>query len=231
MTRGILIIGNESPVVHAMLTEARSRVQVVGAAIVPDRFAGLAPAAASQAKPAEGPKYTEGLMVWNPSSPVSARALVVGAENRLGRIDEAILVCTPPPIRRRADELVPAEIDFLVDDLIKGWFLVSRELAIVFRTRKAGTLAFVLAENIASSQKDETPDLFGVSVAASFRAFSQSMLAASFREPYRVQAFSNAEAGDDAGFASFVFKVLDEGAKKDSGKWHKYGRSGIFGLM
>jgi len=229
-----------------MLTEARSRVQIVAAAIVPDRFAGSGLAASSAAsasvastqakqtigtKPGESPKYTEALMPWNPSSPVSARSLVVGAENRLGRIDEAILVCTPPPIRRRADELVPAEIDFLVDDLIKGWFLVARELAIVFRTRKAGTLAFVLAENIATSQKDETPDLFGVSVAASFRAFSQSTLAASFREPYRVQAFSNTEAGDDAGYASFVFKVLDEGSKKDSGKWHKYGRSGIFGLM
>jgi hypothetical protein len=224
MTRGILIVGNESPTLEAVAASAHARVETIVRATVPSRL-GDVPAPAPSAKAADA------VLAWNPASPVSARTVVIGAENRLGEIDEAVLVCAPPAIRRRADELVPAEIDLLVDDLMKGWFLAARELAVVFRTRKAGTLAFVLSEGGLGGGKDDAPDLFGAAAAAGFRAFAQGMLAASFKEPYRVLAFSAAEAGDDAGFADFVFKTLDEGSKRDAGKWHKYGKGGLFGLL
>ena len=71
----------------------------------------------------------------------------------------------------------------------------------------------------------------GCAVAASFRAFAQGLLAASFKEPYRVAAFSTAEAGDDAAYAEFVFKILDDQSKRGSGKWNKFGKGGLFGLM
>jgi len=149
----------------------------------------------------------------------------------MGKIDEAILVCVPPAIRRRADELVPAEIDILIDDLVKGWFLVVRELAVVFRTRKSGTLTLVLSEGGLGGGKDDAPDLFGCTVAASFRAFAQGLLAASFKEPYRVFAFSTAEAGEDAAFADFIFKTMEDDGKRGAGKWHKFGKGGLFGLL
>jgi hypothetical protein len=236
MTRGILIVANESPVAAAVAAAARARVQTIAVALVPDRLGPAVkashPSEGGPAPKASGPaKGADGAIPWNPASPVSARSLVVGAENRLGRIDEALLVCSPPPMRRRADELVPAQIDALVDDLVKGWFLAARELSLAFRARNAGTLALVLSEAGLGGSKDDVPDLFGSVVAASFRAFAQGLLSSSFRESYRVLAFSSAEAGDDAGFAEFVFKTLDEGAKRDSGKWHKYGKGGLFGLM
>ena len=171
-----------------------------------------------------------GTLEWNPASAISARSLVIGAKNRLGKIDEAILVCSPLAVRRRADELVPAEIDAVVDDLVKGWFLVTRELALEFRARGAGTIAFVLSEGGLGGGKDDAVDLVGSSVAASFRALAQGMLSSSFKEPWRALAFSSSEAGEDAAFASFVFRILDEGGKRDSAKWHKFGKAGLFGL-
>lgn len=234
MTRGILIVANESPAATAVATAARARVQPIVVALVPDR---LDPAVKALHGPESGgaqkpPALSkgDGFLPWNPASPVSARSLVVGATNRLGGIDEALLVCSPPPIRRRADELLPAQIDVLVDDLVKGWFLIGRELALSFRERKKGTLALVLSETGLGGGKDDVPDLFGAAAAASFRAFSQALLASSFTESYRTLAFSSAEVGDDAGFAEFIFKTLDEGNRRDSGKWHKYGKGGIFGL-
>lgn len=223
MTRGILIAGNESPAAAAIAAEAKKRVQIAATATIPNRFA-------DQGESASRPEADEGTLAWNPAGPVSARALVVAAENRLGRIDEAILVCTPPAVRRRPDELSPSEIDTLLDDLVKGWFFLVRELALVFRARKAGTLALVLSEAGLGGGKEDATDLVGSSIAASFRAFAQGLLASSFAEPYRVLAFSSADAGDDAAFAAFVFKIMDDANKKDSGKWHKYGRSGLFGL-
>ncbi len=243
MTRGILIAGNESPAAAAIAAEARKRVQFAATAFIPNRFGGAAAyEAASQragreataesvAEAADGkPDPARGELAWNPAGPISSRALVVAAENRLGKIDEAILVCSPPVLRRRADELAPAEIDAVVDDLVKGWFFLVRELALSFRARKAGKLALVLSEAETGNRKEEGVDLVGASIAASFRSFAQGLLAASFAEPYRVLAFSTAEAGEDAAFAAFVFKILDEDNKKDAGKWHKYGRGGLFGL-
>lgn len=226
MTRGILIVGNESPTFSAVADAAHARVESIAKAVAPSRLGG-APSSAAQT----AVRNPDAVLPWNPSSAVSARALVVGAENRLKRIDEAVLVCAPPAIRRRADELVPAEIDVLVDDLVKGWFLVARELAVVFRTRKAGTLALALSEGGLGGGKEDAPDLFGCAVAAAFRAFAQGLLAASFREPYRVLAFSVAEAGVDAAFADFAFKILDEANARDAGKWHKFGKGGLFGLL
>jgi NAD(P)-dependent dehydrogenase (short-subunit alcohol dehydrogenase family) len=227
MTRGILIAGNESPSSAAIAAEAKKRVKVAATAFIPNRFGGEPVDSVSAVRT---PLPEDAALVWNPAGPVSSRALVVAAENRLGRIDEAILVCTPPALRRRADELAPAEIDALVDDLVKGWFFLVRELALVFRPRKAGTLALVLSEAGLGGAKEEATDLVGASIAASYRAFAQGLLASSFAEPYRVLAFSSSEAGDDEAFAAFVFKILDEANKRDSGKWHKYGRGGLFGL-
>jgi len=222
MTRGILVVGNESPAFSAVAASAHARVETIVKAVLPSRSSSVqAPAGAGK-----GPDL---VLPWNPSSSVSARTLVVGAENRLGRIDEAVLVCSPSPIRRRADELVPAEIDQLVDDMVKGWFLVARELAVVFRTRKAGTLALVLAEGGLAGAKEAAPDLFGGAAAAAFRAFAQGLLASSFKEPYRVMGFSCADPADDAGFADYVFKSLDDG--RGAGKWSKYGKGGLFGLL
>jgi hypothetical protein len=226
MTRGILIVGNESPTFDAVVSSAHARVDCIVRASVPNRLKGVSSASAASAG-----KSADTVLPWNPPSPVSARTLIVGAENRMGRIDEAVLVCAPPAIRRRADELVPAETDILVDDLIKGWFLVVRELAVVFRTRKSGTLVLALSEGGLGGGKDDAPDLFGGAVAAAFRAFAQGLLAASFKEPYRVLAFSAAEAGDDVGFGDFIFKTLDDGNKRDAGRWHKYGKGGLFGLI
>jgi hypothetical protein len=225
MTRGILIVGNESPVLNAVAAAARRRVETIVVAAVPNKLGGPTTTAA------QSPKSAEAALPWTPASPVSARTLVIGAENRLGKIDEALLVCAPPSIRRRPDQLVPAEIDMLADDLIKGWFMAARELAVVFRTRKAGTLALALSEAGLGGGKDDAPDLFGAAAAAAFRAFAQGLLAASFKEPYRILGFSASEAGDDDGFAEHIFKVLDENNKRDAGKWHKYGKGGLFGLI
>ena len=66
-----------------------------------DRYAlALMPsrAAASEAEdeaPFAKPFPARVLLDWNPPSAISARALILAAENHIGRVDEAILVCDP----------------------------------------------------------------------------------------------------------------------------------------
>jgi hypothetical protein len=155
--------------------------------------------------------------------------MVLGAENRMEHIDDAILVCVPPSIRKPPASLAPADIEMLVNDHIKGWFFLVRELASVFKARQAGTLALVLADIEPVSGRDEAADLAAPPAAAAFRAFTQGLLNASFGEPYHILGFSASETGEDAGFASFIFKPIEEANKKDSGKWHRFGKLSLFG--
>jgi hypothetical protein len=144
-------------------------------------------------------------------------------------VDEAILICAPPSVRRLPEDLVPGEIETAVGDHIKGWFFLVRELAALFKAGRRGILSLVLSDiGAAGAGKDETADLLGPAVAAAFRALVQGLITASLAEPYRVLGFSSSEIGEDAAFAAFIFKILEEG-KPNGGRWHKFGRAGFFG--
>jgi hypothetical protein len=223
MERGILIAGNESTLSAAIAAEAGKRVERFCTALIPNHLPD--PVEHHQITPPAANRPGLIPLAWNPGSPISARTLTLAAENHLGQITEAILICTPPAVRKNAADLHPANIEIIVNDYIKGWFFLVKELASVFKARKAGTLALVLT---GGGGRDD-PDLIGPSVSASFHAFAQSLMASSPNEPYDVYAFSippgtygNADAGDDTNVGAFVFKTLED-SKRNSGKWHKFG--------
>ncbi|MDR1618925.1 MAG: hypothetical protein LBS06_07775 [Treponema sp.] len=237
MTRGILIAGNESSLLAAIGAEAAKRVDRYAEASVPNRLSGAPSAVPPPPRSTEGGASFDGKgssgprigVEWNTGSPLSARTVVLAAENRLARINEAILVCTPPPVRRKMAELKPVDMEIMVNDHIRGWFYLARELASVFRARQAGTLALVYSGIASGGGKDETVDLLGPAAAAAFRAFTQSLLAASHQESYLTMGFSSSEPGEEKNFAAFIFKLLDEGNRKNNGRLHKFGRFNLFG--
>jgi hypothetical protein len=243
MTRGILLAGMESPLAQALGAEAARRVERYAAALIPGK----------PASPAEGPEGAAGASAppsavipldWNPASPISARSLVLAAENRLEHIDLAILVCAPPALRRPPEQLAPAEIEYAVNAYIKGWFFLVRELTASFAARRegspAGSLVMALADRSAGAEGGENPDLLGPPVAAAFRALAQGLLTAAARSrqskqaglwqtgPWQAFAFSS-DLAEDRDFAAFIFKTLFEGGRGAAGKWHKYGKFPFFG--
>ena len=228
MTRGILIAGNESTLSQAIAAEAAKRVEHYAAAMIPGRLSGPPQLPSAQI---DGQALSELAAVsiqWNPGSPISARSLVLAAESRMEQINEAILVCAPPPIRRPVAELSLTDIEVMVNDHIKGWFFLARELSALFRARRTGTLALVYSDSGPGGGKDDPADILGPPAQASFQAFTRSLLAAAYGEPYLTTGFSCSEAGTETGFASFVFKVLDDGNPRNNGKLHKYGRLNLF---
>ena len=220
MSRGIIIVGNESALLSAVEAEAARRAQQYALALIHNRFTG------AEIPPSALAPSARVLLEWNPGSPISARTLVLAAENRIERIDEAILVCDPPPARCAAADMSFADVEVLASDHVKGWFFLVKELAAAFRARGEGTLALVYPEN---AGKDETADFPGSAALAVFRSFTRSLLASALSEPYVTLGFSGGETGDEAGFAAFIIKQLDEASRRSSGKLHKYGgKLGIF---
>jgi hypothetical protein len=222
MSRGIFIAGNESAISRAVEAETVKRVEHYAAAFIPNRLTAGMPK--SSAKTEEARLSLD----WNPSSPISARTLVLAAENRLDRIDEAILICSPPSVYSAAGELPLADVEILINDHIKGWFFLIKELAVVFSERRCGTLALCYSDLALSQGKDDAADLLGPSALASFRALTHGLLSAARNEPYVTIGFSCSDVGNENGFASLIYKCMEEGSKRSSGKLHKYGKFAFF---
>jgi len=221
MTRGIFIAGNESAISRAIEAEACNRVEQFAAAFIPNRLSGAVKNSAQ-----EVPKRLP--LEWNPSSPISARTLVLAAENRLEHIDEAILICSPPSVRSKASDLSFSDVEIMLNDHIKGWFFLVKELASVFNNRRRGTLVLVYPDIPPVQSRDEASDLLGQPALASFRAMTQGLLSSAHNEAYITMAFSASDAGNEAAFASFLYKTLDETSKRSNGKLHKFGKFNLF---
>jgi hypothetical protein len=227
MNRGLLIAGNESTLSAAIAAEALKQFEAFCAALVPNRL----PYPLESRPPGAGPGVAAargGLIPldWNPGSPVSARSLVLAAGNELGRIDQAVLVCVPPAVRKNAEDLNSANIEIIVNDYIKGWFFLAKELAAIFSAQGSGALALALSDTAGGGDRDGA-DLMGPSVSASFRAFAQALMESSREGSYDVFGFSvpaDSFAGSDGGdnVGAFVFKTMEEG-RRNRGKWHKFG--------
>jgi hypothetical protein len=225
MTRGIFIAGNESALSRALEAEAEKRVDRFAAALIPNRLTGAF--SAGVVKSSAGANDKRLYLDWNPSSPISARTLILAAENRLDRVDEAILVCSPPSVRCKAGDLPLADVEILVNDHIKGWYFLVKELSAVFSSRKSGVLSLVY-HDVPAAKKDDAADILGPSALAFFRALTQGLLAAAHNEPYVTVGFACSDAGNEEAFSSFVFKSLDEVNTRNSGKLHKFGKLNFF---
>ena len=230
MTRGILIAGNESSLLSAIGAEVLKRVESYASSVIPNRFplpesTGGRPANTETAKEAPSPAIP---LAWNPASPISARTMVLAADNRLGQINDAILICMPPAVYKTTEDLLPEEIDILLNDHIKGWFYLIRELTQYFRRAGGGALSLVAPEPSTGSSKNAQTDILGPSAAASFHAFTQGIITSSANANFRVMGFSGYEAGAENDFASWLAKIIDEGSIKNSGRWHRYSKIGFF---
>ena len=221
MTRGIFIAGNESALCRAIEAETVKRAEQYTAAIIPNRFSEMI-------KETDSVNEKRILIDWNPSSPISARALVLAAENRLEQIDEAILICSPPGIRSNPSGLPFSAVEILINDHVKGWFYLVKELSAIFKNRKRGTLALVYPDINSGSAKDDTADLLGPSALASFRAFTASLLASAHSEDYTTVGFSTTDSGNESAFAAHIFKNIDELSKRSNGKLFKFGKFSFF---
>lgn len=223
MTRGIFLAGNESALSRAIEAETANRAEQYAVALIPNRFSGTI---SSDTVSRENDKRL--FLEWNPSSPISARTLVIAAENRLEHIDEAILFCSPPSIRCNAAGLPLSDVEIMINDNIKGWFFLVRELAAVFSSRKHGTLALVCQDTGTDSRKDGMTNILGPSALASFRAFMQGLLAAAKNESYITTGFSASAIGKESAFAAFIYKNLDNSSMKSNGKLNKFGELHFF---
>lgn len=156
------------------------------------------------------------LLDWNPCSPISARSLILAAENRNGPVDSGIIVCAAANSAEMRD-FSPAGIDFVVNNHIKSYMFLANELTRGFRAKRGGTLAFVLLEG-------QPPGILTAPVFSAFKSFSASMLAQSNPEYLITMAFSYEEKNIPKinEYAAYILKTIEENKKTNRTGWFKF---------
>ena len=163
-------------------------------------------------------------LAWTAQSPLSARSLVLAAQNRLGSLDAAVLVCSPP-CRFLANLPDTFEIDTAIDMYVKSYMFVTRELLTHFDKKGGGVLAFVMHTGGPTGG-----GLLDKTITAAFAAFAGGLLGTQDAEKtigFSTDIPPGSEQTD--AFAAFIIKLLTSEHKTDRGRWHKFGKLNLFG--
>ncbi len=81
--------------------------------------------------------------IWNRTSPVSAKNLIIKAETVTGQLDEAIVIFDPNTVAQNYQGLEIETFSKADDDLIRGYFYAVSELLSRFLKKNHGHIIFI----------------------------------------------------------------------------------------
>ena len=111
---------------------------------------------------------------WGPSSPVSARNVVLRCVNSFESLDTVIFPCAPEVRRTLLHETPLGELEAVVDRWIRGGLLLLREVLI--RLARQGSGRLVLVHHAPRESPELAPPLEAL-VRSAFRGLASSLLA------------------------------------------------------
>jgi hypothetical protein len=205
----ILIAGAGPELLAALSSEAEKNGKKTAIAPIQDRNGG-------NRFPKDAAGKNAVVLDLNPGSPISVHTAVCAAQNAIGTLDAAIIVCAAPGNAETRD-FSPAGIDALVNNHIKSYMFLSYEMVRLFQKCKSGALALALLEEPSSS-------LLESSVFSAFRSFSTSLLSHPNTEYIRMAAFLCDEKKTTPvnEFAAYIFKTMLENKKLDRSRWFRF---------
>jgi len=163
-------------------------------------------------------------VAWNRRSALSARSVVLHAQNLHGRLEEAIIVFSPVREAVPFHESSIVSIENRTDAEVKGYLFMIREIVSLFQKQRSGRLLLAVRE-------DET-GIRSPLEAMSVGSFVSS--AESLQEFYRNEQLEirlcYSRSTDVAGYAGFILDALDAPRpRRPRAEWMRYAtRGGIF---
>ena len=174
---------------------------------------------------AEGLKGKQSLryIAWNPRSPLSARTVITEAQNSLGVIDEALVVFCADTGKKEFHEMSFADMEKIVDDSVKGFFFLVKEVFAALQRQKKGALCFVHYDG--GVEVLPPPQ---AAASAAFRAFVSSLFTQYQDEAFTLYGYYSSTA-ETRGFARFLAELSGTRTEKTSRRWVKFtGKQGLF---
>jgi hypothetical protein len=161
-------------------------------------------------------------IAWNRRSPLSARTVIMETRNIFKTIDEVIIVFSADTGRKEFHDLSLADIEKTVDEDIKGFSFLTREIFGALQRQKKGILSFVHYDGAA-----EVLAPLQAAASGAFRSFASALFAQYQNEPFTMYGYYSS-AGESGTFAQFLMS-LSSRTEKTARRWVKFsGRSGLF---
>jgi NADP-dependent 3-hydroxy acid dehydrogenase YdfG len=212
----ILLAGTDSALLSELTEEtlsAGSRVAVTSEAVISSQEAG----------DKEQKKTNLYYIAWNPRSPLSARTVVTQALNDLENIDEVLVSFFADSGTKEFHDMSFADMEKIVDDSIKSYFFLVKEIFAALRRQKKGVLCFAHHDGGV-----EVLPPAQAAASAAFRAFASSLFAQYQNEPFTLYGYYSSSSETRA-FARFLSRLAGTRKEKTARRWIKFsGKPGFF---
>ena len=177
--------------------------------------------------PIELPVEADGVVTasWNRRSALSARSVVLHAQNTFGRLEEAVIVFSPVRESVPFHESSIVSLENRTDAEVKGYLFMIRELVALFQKQRSGRLVLAVLDPEAEVRSPLEAMSLG-----SFTAAAEALASTYRNEPMEVK-LCYSRADDPAGYAGFILDSLKAPRpRRPRADWLRYGgRGGIFG--
>lgn len=161
---------------------------------------------------------------WNRRSALSARSVVLHAQNLYHNLNEAIVVYSVVHETTPFHESSIVALENRTDAEVKGYLFLLRELVAQFQKQRSGTLVLAL------HQRDDTT----LAPAEAFSSGGFFSFAAALQQTYQNEPFSirlcRSATSDVSAYASFILDAADTAGteKKPKLDWLDYPPRGLF---
>ena len=150
---------------------------------------------------------------WSRNSPLSARSVILQAENACGAFQEAVIIFDTAWYSGQFEELTPTASSKAIDTMIASYTHLVGEIVARFKKKGGGTLIFVQKK----ATTDEANGGFSkpVSILAgmaegAFKGLGESIATAFGQDESMKIVLAKADYGTaDSHFANWLFEVLD----------------------
>ncbi|MFW5688533.1 MAG: hypothetical protein ACOCWX_01190 [Spirochaetota bacterium] len=160
---------------------------------------------------------------WNRRSALSARSVVLHAQNLYGRLDEAVVVFSPVRESVPFHESSIVSIENRTDAEVKGYLFLIREIVAMFQKQRSGRLLLALQE----PDDELRPPLEAISL-GSFVGAAESLVGYYRNEPLEIRLCSS-RSSDTPGYAGFIADALEAPRpRRPKNHWLRFGARGGF---
>jgi NAD(P)-dependent dehydrogenase (short-subunit alcohol dehydrogenase family) len=216
MSRNVLIVGFPSPLTTDLIHEAATLRFRPAVTVITDETESNG----------SGDFEDDAVRIsWTPSSPISARSVVIQTLAALDSLDE-VIVCYSGSLDRLSvfHETPAVEFERAVDYRFKGYLHLLKEVITHFQRQRRGTLSLVVHAPI-----KETLSPLDAAMEAAVTELGERLFEYYGNEPLVIRGFRS-RLPDTREFIRFI--LTDEKAEKASGRWIKYtGKTGLFSLI
>ncbi len=210
MQEAILITGKYSAISDDLIQESLNRGKRVFASYADEK---------PEVPDSIGEQLT--YLTWSRRSLLSARSLVLSADHNSGGFAKAIVVCSPEGIHAPLHETQSALIEERIDLSMKGYLFLIKELSAYLLRSGGGDLTILWYDGGA-----EILAPLDAAIGGAMRELARSLLAFYENEPVRIRGLEASEA-DTRAVAKWAIDMSLDRSERSSGRWQKYGRSGI----